>query len=128
MGWTLSPPLGGLMYNAGGFTLPFAVFGPLPTLVLILILLLMPPDEDRTLQPAQSTGEAQGPVHRVLEPKLPPAWVRVGRLMTPGLAITAVLAMSPSHPSPLRALDPFSGPGNTFTVGHPHARYFWISH
>ena len=30
LGWTLAPPLGGLLYNAGGYSFPFTVFGPMP--------------------------------------------------------------------------------------------------
>ena len=86
MGWTVSPPLGGLMYAAGGFTTPFLVFGPLPVAVLLMILALMPAD-------LPTPGGRREEARR--RAALPPAWRRVWRLGTLSLAITAVLAMLP---------------------------------
>lgn len=30
LGWTVAPPLGGLLYAAGGYSFPFTIFGPMP--------------------------------------------------------------------------------------------------
>lgn len=42
VGWAIGPPVGGLIYAAGGFTMPFLVMGPLPMLLLLLQLLSYP--------------------------------------------------------------------------------------
>lgn len=36
----LGPPIGGALYQFGGFKLPFLLFGPLPAAIAILVLLL----------------------------------------------------------------------------------------
>lgn len=41
-GWAIGPPVGGFLYVAGGFSLPFFVVGPLPLVLLALQLATFP--------------------------------------------------------------------------------------
>ena len=41
-GWAIGPPVGGFLYVAGGFSLPFFVVGPLPLALLLLQLAVFP--------------------------------------------------------------------------------------
>ena len=64
--------------------LPFIVLGPLPLLILIPILLLMP----RRPALSDATQRRRPTIHGG-------AWVRMRRLLTPGLVVSAFLAMVP---------------------------------
>eukprot|EP01048_Picozoa_sp_COSAG05_P011226 COSAG05_NODE_1044_length_6057_cov_9.395267_5_plen_485_part_00 len=84
LGWSIAPPLGGVLYSSGGFVLPFIVLGPLPLLILVPILLLMP----RRPALSDATQSRRPTIHGG-------AWVRMRRLLTPGLVVSAFLAMVP---------------------------------
>eukprot|EP01051_Picozoa_sp_SAG22_P019560 SAG22_NODE_3653_length_1593_cov_1.744311_1_plen_253_part_00 len=89
IGWSVAPPLGGLLYDYGGFLLPFVLLGPLPLVTLAAILLSMPA---HVAVAAAEDGEGGGGGRQQVEGC---AAVRVWRLMSAGLAVSALLAMVP---------------------------------
>jgi MFS family permease len=88
LGWSIAPVLGGLLYEAGGFVLPFALLGPLPLFTLAAILLLMPPSLNVTPPPKGEGDDPGGEVDGC-------APVRLWRLLTASLLVSACLAMVP---------------------------------
>ena len=90
LGWTLAPPIGGVLYGLGGFSLPFAVFGPLPLVVVFAILAFAPAVEEAAL----AGGDSREPRPSSNAP-LAPAPLRLWRLGTKGLAATTLLATTP---------------------------------
>lgn len=46
LGFMLGPPLGGVLYSAGGFKLPFIVLGGLLLSILPVVMLILPKDQD----------------------------------------------------------------------------------
>ncbi|KAL9988702.1 hypothetical protein ACROYT_G003178 [Oculina patagonica] len=46
LGFMLGPPLGGVLYSAGGFKLPFIVMGGLLLSILPVVLVILPKDEN----------------------------------------------------------------------------------
>ncbi|XP_073244093.1 MFS-type transporter SLC18B1-like [Porites lutea] len=46
LGFMLGPPLGGVLYSAGGFKLPFIVMGSLLLSILPVVLIILPRDEN----------------------------------------------------------------------------------
>lgn len=46
LGFMLGPPLGGVLYSAGGFKLPFIVLGSLLLSILPVVILILPRDQD----------------------------------------------------------------------------------
>ena len=55
LGWAIGPPIGGLLFVAGGFRLPFVVMGAVP-LCLLCPLLLLTPRAGGSLSPDTSAG------------------------------------------------------------------------
>ncbi|KAJ7334327.1 hypothetical protein OS493_014637 [Desmophyllum pertusum] len=47
LGFMLGPPLGGVLYSAGGFKLPFIVMGSLVLSILPVVLVILPNDESK---------------------------------------------------------------------------------
>jgi MFS family permease len=66
-GWAVGPPVGGFLYVAGGFSLPFYVVGPMPLVLLALQLAVFPkigapPMSPRSAAAADSAnGDEDGP-------------------------------------------------------------------
>lgn len=114
LGWTVGPPMGGLLFAIGGFTLPFLICGALPLLTLIGVLSVFPEggttpraaptplstseaeadQADAEEQERQSAADADGSsegdeasCHALLK--------RARRLATPGLFVTAFAATTP---------------------------------
>ena len=92
LGWSIAPPLGGLLYSSGGFVLPFVVLGPLPLVILFPILLLMPRRPSST---ATSSDHNDSPGRDGAVTVEGNACVRMRRLLSPGLVVSAFLAMVP---------------------------------
>jgi MFS family permease len=63
-GWTVGPPLGALLFAAGGWTLPFAVLGVLPIVGVALLAWAR-----RTLASPGTDGIAERPFSRIQEPQ-----------------------------------------------------------
>ena len=87
LGWTLAPPLGGVMYSAGGYSLPFTVFGPMPLCFVLVVLLLYPKDIVQTAREVTDAAAAKR--------ALPPAYQRVWSLGSVGLCLTAAITCMP---------------------------------
>ena len=114
LGWTVGPPMGGLLFVIGGFTLSFLICGALPLLTLIGVLSVFPEggttpraaptplstseaeadQADAEEQERQSAADADGSsegdeasCHALLK--------RARRLATPGLFVTAFAATTP---------------------------------
>lgn len=64
IGYMVGPPLGGWLYEAGGFLLPFLVLGGVMLVQLPLLRVLLPPSVART--PRATNAAALGELRRVL--------------------------------------------------------------
>ena len=110
LGWTVGPPMGGLLFALGGFTLPFLICGALPLLTLAGVLSVFPEDgtTPRAVPVALSTSEAEADqmdadddeghgvdVDHVDQTSCVALLKRARRLATSGLLVTAFAATTP---------------------------------
>ena len=59
-GWAVGPPVGGFLYVAGGFSLPFFVVGPLPLILLALQLAVFPKIGAPPMSPRTAAADSEG--------------------------------------------------------------------
>jgi MFS family permease len=105
LGWTVGPPMGGLLFAIGGFTLPFLICGALPLLTLAGVLSVFPEGgtTPRAVPVALSTSEAEADQMDAEDEEVDHAdqascvalLQRARRLATPGLFVTAFAATTP---------------------------------
>ena len=105
LGWTVGPPMGGLLFAIGGFTLPFIICGALPLLTLLGVLSVFPEggSTPRAAPAPLSTSEADADAADAETDEgsgsdsatFGALLKRARRLATPGLFVTACAATTP---------------------------------
>eukprot|EP00746_Dinoflagellata_sp_MGD_P151081 gnl/MRDRNA2_/MRDRNA2_82777_c0_seq4.p1 gnl/MRDRNA2_/MRDRNA2_82777_c0~~gnl/MRDRNA2_/MRDRNA2_82777_c0_seq4.p1 ORF type:complete len:473 (+),score=49.20 gnl/MRDRNA2_/MRDRNA2_82777_c0_seq4:166-1419(+) len=83
LGWAVGPPVGGLIFAAGGFRLPFMVMAPIPMLLLLFQLLSFPELN------ADTTSDAAPAEHL----KFSESFQRSRQLVTRPMLLTALVAV-----------------------------------
>ncbi|XP_055345427.1 MFS-type transporter SLC18B1-like [Paramacrobiotus metropolitanus] len=90
LGYTLGPPIGGLLYQLGGFILPFAVLGSVVLLVGIASWLLVP-----SMQHAEPSQEDSPSYRQYLS--IPGVWITLLSVFTATLGLGFLDAMYGPH-------------------------------